>query len=213
MDINSIKKSILYKKIQLSFVITYYSKWDRIFRWVHLIIATAIPILIGFQSDDQDVSTTTIVLSGTVAFLLKLKDYIDYDKIKDNAKSQLVKYNALYEHIVNSLRSVADVNSIRSAADDILYFVTSEYNRISGDDRELSNRERQKFIEYCKVNNIPFVEDKDLYIQELNQGNNNVSVLIDQYKANVSGAQSKEKAKNINVREDLKWTLERMNSV
>jgi hypothetical protein len=53
-------------------------------------------------------STIVVILSTIVAGMIKLKDYLKFDKLKDQAKQQTVKYQQLYQRIEKEMRKQLD---------------------------------------------------------------------------------------------------------
>lgn len=165
-----IKKSILKKKIMMGFIIENNSTWDKVFRWSHNILAVSTPILIAVQnnlygnnspessSTEQSSGTTAMIMSIVVAAMLKLKEYVTYDKIRDSAKEQSVKYQQLYEGIESEMRKP---DGKRQLENDFIYWVSREFQHIDISDPELSNTERKKFIKLCKDKGMPYDEDLD----------------------------------------------------
>ena len=157
--IKNIKISILKKKILLNFIIDSYSWWDRLYRWIHTLLAIISPIVVIIQYTIQYVSvsgTFSIILSIIVAVMIKLKEYLKYDKIKDIAKTQSAKYTILYDSIESELSKNKEK---RQSIDEFLYWINREYNNIEVNDPEVSHRDKNKFIKLCKKKNIPYDED------------------------------------------------------
>ena len=167
----------------MSFIIDNYSLWDKVYRWTHNILAITTPILTAIQaiynsqyctqdstsqvssgesSTSQGSGTTAVVLGFIVAGMLKLKDYVTYDKVRDVAKEQTVKFQQLYEHI--EMEMLKPENK-RQSESEFIYWASREYQHIDITTPELSNNERKKFLQLCKDRGLPYNED----IEELNK--------------------------------------------
>jgi hypothetical protein len=165
--IKNIKISVLKKKIMMSFLIDNYSFQDKVFRWTHTFLAVTTPILTTIQTliydRDRETSNTpgvaAVVLGFVAAGMLKLKEYVKYDKIRDSAKEQTVKYQQLYERIENEALKSDDKRQIES---DFMYWLGREFQHIEVNDPELSASEKKKFIQLCRERNIPYDEDLEL---------------------------------------------------
>jgi hypothetical protein len=104
----------------------------------------------------EQTSTVTLVLSSVVAGMIKLKDYLKFDKTKDRAKQQTVKYSQLYERIDRELRKP---NGKRQNEEDFIYWTSREFNNLEVGDPDLPHSLKDKYISLCKENNIPYGED------------------------------------------------------
>jgi hypothetical protein len=159
-QIKLLKKAILKKKIMLGFVIDSYSKYDKIFRYLHILLAVCVFGLGVAEEIARDstgsTSTVTIILSAAVVAMMKLKDYLNYDKIKESAKQQTIKYEQLYQRIE---REMFKPNGKRQKEEDFLYWIGREYNGIEMADPELSHSMQKKFAELCKEKGIPYDSD------------------------------------------------------
>lgn len=195
--IKNIKKSILKKKIMLGFIIDSYAWLDKIYRWTHNGLAVLTPILIIAQTTMNDtngekkengVSGTIATIFGfIVAGMLKLKDYVTYDKIRDTAKMQTIKYQQLFERIENESLKPEDK---RQSESDFIYWLGREFQHIEVNDPDLTNSEKKKFIKLCKEKNIPYDEDLEL-LNKLSQDTQIPQKIMD------------DKTRNVNVNVDI----------
>lgn len=158
--INDTKKTILKKKVILNIIIESYSWYDRIFRYSHMTIALVAP-LISFldqmiNNTVENTSTAVLVLSSIVAGMIKLKDYLKFDKLKDQAKQQTIKYQQLYQRIEREMRKA---ESIRQNGEEFISWITRELSIIEVDDPDLPQSLKEKYIQLCKARGIPYDED------------------------------------------------------
>lgn len=161
-QIIDLKKMIVKKKIMLGFMIDDYSLLDRRFRYVHTALATSIP-LISFINEmvtgnTDQTAMVTLVLSGIVAGMIKIKDTLKFGKIVVIAQQQTVKYKQLYQRIE---REMNKHESKRESEESFIYWVNREYNNIEMADPELTHNMKKKFIELCKAKGIPYDEDME----------------------------------------------------
>lgn len=174
--INNIKRTILMKKIMLNFMIDNYSKYDKIFRYVHMSIAALTPTIATINTiaatNENQSNTVTLILSSLVAAMIKIKDYLKFDKIKDLAKQQTIKYEQLYQKIEREMLKSPDK---RQTEEDFIYWINREFNNIEISDPDISQSLKHKYIKFCKDNNIPFDNDIDslqILIHNQNEQNN-----------------------------------------
>lgn len=158
--IKDTKKNILKKKVILNIIIESYSWYDRIFRYSHMTIALVAP-LISFldqmiNNTVENTSTAVLVLSSIVAGMIKLKDYLKFDKLKDQAKQQTIKYQQLYQRIEREMRKT---ESIRQNGEEFISWITRELSIIEVDDPDLPQSLKEKYIQLCKARGIPYDED------------------------------------------------------
>ena len=158
--IKDTKKTILKKKVILNIIIESYSWYDRIFRYSHMTIALVAP-LISFldqmiNNTVENTSTAVLVLSSIVAGMIKLKDYLKFDKLKDQAKQQTIKYQQLYQRIEREMRKT---ESIRQNEEEFISWITRELSIIEVDDPDLPQSLKEKYIQLCKARGIPYDED------------------------------------------------------
>ena len=158
--INEIKKAILRKKIILSIIIDSYSKYDKIYRYVHLFLALTAPIIAFINQlvsgSAEQVKTTTLIISSIVAGMIKIKDYLKFDKTKENAKQQTIKYGQLFQRIDREIRKPDDK---RQNTEDFIYWINREFTNLEISDPELPNSLKDAYVALCKEKNIPYDED------------------------------------------------------
>lgn len=158
--INEIKKAILRKKIILSIIIDSYSKYDKIYRYVHLFLALTAPVIAFINQlvsgSAEQVKTTTLIISAIVAGMIKIKDYLKFDKTKENAKQQTIKYGQLFQRIDREIRKPDDK---RQNIEDFIYWINREFTNLEISDPELPNSLKDAYIALCKEKNIPYDED------------------------------------------------------
>jgi hypothetical protein len=164
-QLQNISKLIIKKKILLNFVITNYTWKDKVFNWVHIILAIVAPILSLSQekncNDTQ--SFSSVVISFIVASLIKIKDYVKYDKIRDTAKKQNILYKELYDKIEFKILSLK--KSHDNSEEEILAFfkeVKKEYSTIEKSDPDIKDSDKEKYIIECKKLGIEYIDDIDI---------------------------------------------------
>ena len=161
--LNDFKKSILRKKIMLNIIITSYSKYDKIFRYIHMFLALATPLMVLISQMVSDsmgkVETPSIVISSIVAGMIKLKDYLKFDNTKENAKQQTVKYGQLFQRIDREIRKPVDK---RQHEDEFIYWVNREFIHLELNDPDLPHSLKDDYIALCKDKNIPYDEDIEI---------------------------------------------------
>jgi len=231
IKIKELKKAILKKKIMLNFLVDVYSWWDKAYRYVQLLIAIGTPIfgLIELLLTGSD-GTVSIVLSCVVAAMIKFKDHIMYDKIRDTAKEQTIKYTQLFERIE---RELIKPDAKKQSEDDFIYWINREYTNLELNDPELSFSDKKKFIELCKSKGIPIEEDLTVllellssttdtnnlntnHIDNLNTDkitNNDNSKSIIQSVSEEEKTEYKDKVANMNAKADFVWTMERLDNI
>jgi hypothetical protein len=164
--IRDIKKNILKKKIALNILIDNYSKYDRLFRYIHLFIAIVTPIInfLAEVSPDNTSTYTTmaLVLSIIVAGLIKVKEMIKYDKVKEQAKQQTVKYQQLFQRIERELRSHENSGQ---REEEFITWISRELSIIEIDDIDLPPSMKLQYIEICKTHGIPYDDDLDQLVE------------------------------------------------
>jgi hypothetical protein len=157
--IRELKISILKKKIMLEFLVSSYSKWDKLYRWSLMGVALLSPFAMlaeTFIIENESTKTINIIIGCLVAGLIKLKDYIVFDKIRDSSKVQTVKYSHLYERIERELLKPVEK---RQSADEFIYWITREFSSLDLNDPELTFSDKKQFEELCRKNGIPIDED------------------------------------------------------
>ncbi len=162
LAINDTKKTVLRRKVMLNIIIDSYAWYDRIFRYSHMTIALVAP-LVSFldqmiNGSVERTSTSVLILSSVVAGMLKLKDYLKFDKLKDQAKQQTIKYQQLYQRIE---REVHKSDSVRQNEEDFIAWITRELSIIEVDDPDIPQSLKEKYIKLCKDRGIPYDEDLD----------------------------------------------------
>lgn len=160
--INDVKKSILKKKVLLNIIIESYSWYDRIFRYIHIGFALTAPSISFIDQlvtgNVEATSTATLVIGSVVAGMIKLKDYLKFDKLKDQAKHQTVKYHQLYQRIEKEMRKP---HTTKEAEEEFISWINRELVIIESDDPDIPQSLKQKYIELCKAKGIPYDEDLD----------------------------------------------------
>lgn len=147
----------------MNILITNYSWYDKFFNYVHMTVAIITPLLafisqLGIGADT--INTIILITSGIVPGMIKIKDHLKYDKIKDQAKQQSAKYQQLYQHIDREMAKTVQQNIT-----ELVSWVNREFSIIETDDPELNSKLRAKYIQMCKEKNIPYDDD----LQELTE--------------------------------------------
>lgn len=194
-SISNCKKSILKKKIKLSFIINNYSFKDKLFRYIHIILAIATPAFALADELTDRLQGSTLILSLLVASMIKLRSHLKYDKLHSVAKEQTVKYKLLYDRIESELIKPI---SKRQAEDDFIYWIIREHNNIESGDPELTPSDHVAFKQLCIDKKIPY--DEDLHI---------LQVLSDVSSSSIS---IRKESENINVDDDLAWVMSRLDT-
>ncbi len=173
-QLQNISKLIIKKKILLNFVITNYTLKDKIFSWIHILLAIIAPILALSQekncNDTQ--SFSSVVISFVVASLIKIKDYVKYDKIRDTAKKQNILYKELYDKIEIKILSLKnskeniEKNSSQSSSQNTLTLPINNFKKnsitFSDDRKDLINFFKEVKKEYANIEkNDPDIKDSD----------------------------------------------------
>jgi len=104
-------------------------------------------------------STLSVVLGIIAAGMIKVKEYLKYDKVKETAKQQTVKYEQLYQRIE---REMIKPENKRQPEEDFIYWINREFNNIEMADPDLTASLKKKFLDTCKERGIPCDEDLDL---------------------------------------------------
>jgi hypothetical protein len=156
-SIKHVKIAILKKKLMMNILITNYAWYDKFFRYIHMTVAVITPML-AFISQlgigTAQIDTLTVVTSGIVAGMIKIKDHLKYDKIKDQAKQQSAKYQQLYQHIDRETSK-----STKQNGDEFVSWINREFSIIETDDPELTSKLYKKYVNMCKEKNIPVDDD------------------------------------------------------
>lgn len=160
-NIKDVKKKILKNKVMLNFLIDIYGKYDKYYKWGHIATALLSPLFgfINVASETNSSLNVLIVVFGCISTgLIKARDYIDYDKIKEASKRQTVLYTQLFDRIE---REIDKPINRRQDSVEFLYWINREYTNIQINDPELTHSDKKKFIQMCKENGIVFDEDLD----------------------------------------------------
>lgn len=156
---NDLKIKILKKKILGNFIIESYANIDRLYRYVHMGFAIAAPLisLIDFAVTGEGNTTfsASLILSAVVAGMVKIKDHMKFDKIRDIAKHQNLRYEKLYKHI--------ETESIKQQTPEreFIYWINRAYIDIEQMDSELPTKDKPKFLKFLADNNIKWDFDTD----------------------------------------------------
>lgn len=157
-------KTIIKKKILLNIVLDSYATSDKIFKYIHTALAITAPTIgfidqiVGHSIDPN--GTVILVCSGLVACMVRAKDFLAYDKIKDQTKQQLVKYNSLLQRILVN----ADKSPESKIPEDILLNeVRSQFTQLELSDPDISRKLYLRYKKYCLDNGVVVEDD----IQEL----------------------------------------------
>lgn len=155
------KKTILKKKVFMNCLIDRYHYYDTIYQYVLLAGAVASPAIMAFQEFYQCSSYATsinIIISVTVASMIKVKDYVKYAQIRDTAKEQTVKYTQLYERIDKELLKPM---SKRQPEDEFIYWIAREFSNLELSDPNPSQSDRENYEKICRDKGIPYDDDID----------------------------------------------------
>ena len=165
--VNNVKSIILRKKILMTFLVDDFAFYDKISKNI-LIAAASLPVLLGVISSVlQKLATlenrantngiiidiVIIILNAVVIGLIKLKESFKYDKYKEAAKEQSIRYSQLYDKIEN------DFHNEEQNEDNFLYWMSREYGMVEMNDPEVSVAQRRKFEAECTRRNIPYEDD------------------------------------------------------
>ena len=195
--ISNIKKSILKKKIKLSFIINNYSLKDKVFKYIHIILAIATPVCALVEELTNSVQGSTLILSLLVASMIKLRSHLKYSKIHSIAKEQTIKYKQLYDRIESELiKPIAK----RQTEDDFIYWIVREHNNIEAADPELTSSDIIAFKKICIEKKIPYDEDLQI-LQIMINDSSTVSLSV------------RKESDNMNVNEDLAWVMSRLDTL
>lgn len=161
--ISEIKTQILLKKLFMGFLIKHYSKWDRVYRWLLMLIALLAPSIsilnetISEEGRNEGLVIASIVLECLVAGLIKLKEFVVFDKIQDSAKAQTIKYRQLYDRIE---REMMKKPGDRSPMGEFIYWIQREFDALVLNDPEVNYSDIQEFEGECRTNGFPVESDK-----------------------------------------------------
>lgn len=237
-EVTSVKKSILKKKIMLGIIIESYTFKNKTYKFFHML--TALATVGSAFADNYTINTgnssqITVILGCIAAALIKLKDYLNYDEIKNLAKQQTIKYEQLFQKIDKELRKPVE---LRQADEEFIYWITNSFEQIEMADPEMPSGLKNKYIEFCKSKGIPYDEDieaLELLIKQTVEPNT-VNLVVDpkltiemretRHARNGSifnraradsdkldKVQYQEKMKNYDSTKDLAWAIERMEKI
>ncbi len=225
--IRGIQLKILKRKIMLNMLINRYSLKSKLFRWCQKIIAS-LAVFLGFlQYVFQQLEIGgTIAFGATIVYniLLHIRDYVTYDRTRDVAKEQNVKYQELYEEIDNECIKNPDQ---KQREHDFINWINRSYEAIYASDPDLTQTEQLMFEELCKKHNIVVDDDLNEY--------NKIKVIIEQRHSprsltnatvntetvnnttvnttiNKTQLKRKDAINSLNTSEDIKWIEERLNN-
>ena len=204
---NDLKIKILKKKILSNFIIESYARIDRIYRYVHMGLAITAPLitLLDFAAtgDVNATFSTSLVLSAVVAGMVKIKDHMKFDKIRDIAKHQNLRYERLYKHI--------ETESIKQQVPsrEFIYWINRAYNDIEQMDPELPTKDKAKFLKFLADNNIKWDFDTDK-LTDLQQMQNHIDLLS---QPQPPQAMTLSTPDTYNTTEDIKIAMDRLNSL
>lgn len=156
---NDLKIKILKKKIMVNFIIEAYANIDRIYRYVHIGFAITAPLITlidyAVTGDVNATFSTSLVLSAVVAGMVKIKDRMKFDKIRDMAKHQNLRYERLYKHI--------EIESCKQQVPEpqFIYWMNRAYIDIEQMDPELPTKDKAKFLKFLSDNKIQWDSDID----------------------------------------------------
>ena len=155
--IKKLELGILKKKILMNIIVEKYAWRACIYGYVQRSITIFAPLLgiINLLVKDQyklDVIYT--VISILVACLSEVKNLVEFDEIRDTAKSQSVKYQQLYTRIERERERL-----IKQPEEDFIYQKRERFLDIEQNDPESSPDIYEKFQSVCKKLGIPYDEN------------------------------------------------------
>jgi hypothetical protein len=154
------QRDILYAKFKMSFMLDSYEWWDNLYRWGHIVIATLAPIISIVTASVDENSTgyqiLAIVIGTVTAMLIKIKDYVVFDKIRDRAKEQSARYQMLYIRIRNEM---AKEPEDRQGPREFFYWTNREFLSISAEDPRMTQEEKDSFKLYCEKKGVKYYDD------------------------------------------------------
>jgi hypothetical protein len=240
--LKDIKKNILKKKIILSFMVESYALYDKFFRYTHMILAFTIPMIsLMDQVINHDVEKTTnvtLVMSSVVAGMIKFKDYLKFDKIKELSKQQTIKYEHLYKKIERESGKLNKMNE-----EEFINLINSELTNLDISDPDIPRNIKKKIEALCKSRNVLFEDDIDTLknLTDVKIDNCDVKVdnienkaveidaenkaveppkLVHQFSTrkrspsdDANAENYKDQMKNLNPQEDIKYAMERLNFI
>ncbi len=162
--INEIKKNILMKKILLNFLIDKYSKYDMYYRYLHILIGVFTIVVTAINQITKKSTTPSLILSTLFTMMLKIKEYLKFDKHKEISKHQALRYAQLYDTIEKEMFEMTYLST-----EEFLVQLNRDFMNIQNSDPDISYRDKQNFKIYCQKNNIPFKDDTEIYINLINE--------------------------------------------
>ena len=154
------QKEILMHKAAMGFFIDTYEWWDKIYRYTHIFVAILTPLiqLITASLDEESTAANAITISFGIitAGMVKVKEYILFDKIRDLAKDQTTKYTVLFEKIEREKRKNEDE---RAEETEYLHRIYWELAQIEANDPRMDTDQREKYKEFCDNHQIPYEDE------------------------------------------------------
>ena len=159
-EIVSLQRKILKNKILLKIIIDNRSFLVSFYNYAHLTSAVLSPVFVLINSSyhTQWLNIVSVVFGTLAASMIKIKDVLRFNKIRNIAKEQIQRYSNLYMRIERELIKHANI------PEDFLYWVTREFNQISASDPEPDYRDIKEFKVVCDKHNIQ--RDDDIIILE-----------------------------------------------
>lgn len=215
-EINNCKKTILKKKVLLNIVIEYYSWYDRWYRFFQMLVALAAPAVSftdSISDSDSIKRNTTTFLGVIVIFMIKLKEYFKFDRLKDQGKQQTVKYAQLYDRIEREMQKTIET---RQNPEEFIAWISRELSIIGFDDPDVQTKLKKKYDQICKENGIP--SDDDLQMLTLISNApllQNTAPRAEELATSATPApdekqEYREQVETLSPRSDLRWTMERL---
>lgn len=180
----------------------HYNRYDSIYKTFQFLIAITVPIIslidILVNGNTEKTSTVTTVFSSIVVFTIKFKDKLKYDKIKDIAKHQTVKYAQLYNKIEHE---ESKPENEKQKPESLLFSVTKDYNSIELADPDVTAKVMASFQKFCIEHNIQY--DTDLInLQSLEDNVNNTENENNSTKDNIENNSTKDNNKNNDMKDN-----------
>lgn len=232
--IGLLKQKILMRKIMMDYVIKIYDGWDT---WYSrgVMIAVALTFISGVISElmgdeAQAAKISVIITSVVTGGLVKVKDYVGFEKVRDTGKSQTIKYRNLYDRIDHEfMKPTRD----RQHEDDFLYWCNREYENIYTQDPELAYTDREEFDKYMLEKGLVLVEDdvenlrklqgsrKEQHAISICDEKDNTHIVVDPMRLIKKHADADKKERDslkqalthTQTTADIDWALERLKEV
>ena len=162
--IRELKKMILKKKILFSYLVDYYAFWSRVYRYVLNTFAIC-SIIVGIIAEiiDYQSSIVLILLNTITAALIKIREYLDFDKIKEVGKVQAIKYAQLYNKFEQGIAQTKGTSRLN----EFLYWASREMGIIEIGDPDVSSKIKQRFVKVCEKYGIKCDDDDLLLLKSL----------------------------------------------